>query len=308
MSVAEASLELRWQRRTVGGEVDSPAVRSPSRAEAVDEALHLYLREIGRFPLLAAEQERALARRAHRGDASAYTQLIQSNLRLVVNLAGKSTGYGVPVLDLIQEGNIGLMHAARLFDPERGVRFSTYATWWIRQAIGRAVIDQSRAVRLPPPLHDLDVRVRRTQARLNGELGREATLAEIAASLRQPLSKLQNLIAWTRPMCSLQARLSEDRDEGTLEDLVPDPDAVDPGEGILDYALRAEIDGLLRTLTGRERRVIAARFGLDGGVPRTLETIGRRLGVTRQRVQQIEGEAMAKLRHSEGCARLREFA
>ncbi len=307
MSVAEATLELRWNRRAIGDAMASPARAGGALGPyPADEAIRFYLREVSCFPLLDAAEERRLARLSRAGSASGYRQLVQANLRLVVNLARKATGYGVPLLDLIQEGNLGLMHAARLFDPERGVRFSTYATWWIRQAIGRAVIDQSRVVRLPPPLHDLDIRVRRTQARLNGELGREATLAEVAATLRLPVRKLEDLMAWTRPICSLETPIG-DGEDAILQGLVPDPDAVDPGESIVGLALRAEIGALLATLSTRERQVIAARVGLDGKAPRTLEAIGHRLGVTRQRVQQIEREAMAKLRQSSDCARLRDF-
>ncbi len=310
MSVAEASLEPRWQRRPSEQPLfdADPAPAPDDRAESLDETIRLYLREVAQFPLLNAAEERQLSELARAGDAAAYRQLVQANLRLVVSLARKATGYGVPLLDLIQEGNLGLMRAARLFDPLRGVRFSTYATWWIRQAIGRAVIDQARAIRLPPPLHDLDVRVRKTQARLNGQLGREATLAEVASTLRLPLRKLEALMAWTRPVASLHAPVGEDGEDALLQGLLPDPDASDPGESVLERALREEIDALLRTLLPRERRVISARFGLDGRGPQTLEWVGRRLGVTRQRVQQIQEEAMEKLRRSSRCSGLREFA
>jgi len=308
MSVAEASLEPQRPSSAEPLFDVEPESDLDGCAEGLDETISLYLREVARVPLLTAAEERRLSGLARAGDPVAYRQLVQSNLRLAVSLARKATGYGVPLLDLIQEGNVGLMRAARLFDPGRGVRFSTYATWWIRQAIGRAVIDQARAIRLPPPLHDLDVRVRRTQARLNGELGREATLAEVASTLQVPLRKLETLLIWTRPVGSLQAPMGEDGEDALLQGLLTDPDAPDPGESVLERALREEIDALLCALTPRERRVIAARFGLNGQAPQTLERIGRSLGVTRQRVQQIEEEAMEKLRRSSRCAALREFA
>jgi RNA polymerase primary sigma factor len=267
----------------------------------------LYLREVAQFPLLDGAEERRLAREIQVGRSGALVELVQANLRLVVSLARKATGYGVPLLDLVQEGNVGLMRAAQLFDPGRGVRFSTYATWWVRQAIGRAVIDQSRTIRLPPPLHDLDVRVRKTQARLSGELGREATLAEVSAALEVPLRKLESLVIWTRAPSSLQAPIGEDGEDALLQGLLPDPAAVDPLERVMARALRAEIDQLLQSLSARERGVMLARFGLDGRAPRTLAEVGRRLGVTRQRVQQIEDEAMVKLRDPARCARLRDF-
>ncbi len=275
---------------------------------ALSESLRLYLGEISRIPVLGHAEERALAQRVAAGEAAAYHQLIRSNLRLVVAVARRTAGHGVPLADLIQEGNIGLMRAASRFDPGRNVRFSTYAVWWIRQAIGRALIDQSRTIRIPAQMHGAYLRIRRAAAALPPRLGREARLEDLASAVGMTVGRVTSILGWARTPCSLELTLGDERDGDMLRGTLEDGAALDPCEPLLRAALRTELQNALAGLTDRERTIITRRYGLDGEVPETLERIGRRLGITRQRVQQIEAETLDKLRQPITAARLREFA
>ncbi len=302
MSVAPALLS---DERTV------PARRSRDVRDWTDlgtESLQLYLREIAACPLLTAIEERALALELVAGSLDAYHKLVRANLRLVVALARRATGYGVPLADLIQEGNVGLMRAAARFDPDRNVRFSTYATWWIRQGIGRALVDQSRTIRIPAQLHDAYVRIRKAFASLPAHLGREAHVADVAQAVGLTEDRVRDIIAWAQVPYSLEMTPGDDPEGPTLHATVEDPQMPDPFEPLQRAAVREELFRALEILSERERTVIWRRFGLGGGPPETLEQIGRRLGLTRQRVQQIVAEILGKLRQPLAGAGLQELA
>jgi RNA polymerase primary sigma factor len=257
--------------------------RDTSRAN-----LAVYLGEIGRIPLLSRDDETALARRTRAGDAEAKGRLIEANLRLVVQIARRYLNRGLPLPDLIEEGNLGLIRAVEKFDPDRGTRFSTYATWWIRQAVVRALANQARMIRLPAHVELLLGRYHREQQRLTQALGRPLTLEEVARELGMPVEQLAELDEIRRPPVSLEGSLLGAR--------VPDSTA-DPSVGLAAFLReRTELLGLLDDLAEIERRVLGLRFGLDGSEPQTLEAIGRGLGLTRERVRQIEGAGLRKLR------------
>jgi len=257
--------------------------------------LRRYLREISDTPLLSVEQENALAARIRKGDAEARDHMIRSNLRLVVKIAKDFDGMGLPLLDMINEGNIGLMRAVERFDPRKGAKLSTYAAWWIKQAIKRALANQGKTIRLPVHLVDRVAKIRRTANRLHEELGREATDAEIAEALDMTRERVTELIAASYRPASLDAPIGDDT-ETQLQDIVPDENTQTAYE---DYEAQTRLD-LLRELVGqldeRELTIIRYRYGLDGGPERTLEEVGNRFGVTRERIRQIQGSALGKLR------------
>ena len=267
----------------------------PETIERTREILSLYLQEIARVKLLTAEEEQALGRRVQAGDTQAERELVEANLRLVVHIARRYLNRGLSLLDLIEEGNVGLLHAARKFRADRGTRFSTYATWWIRQAVVRALANQARMIRLPVHVELLLAQCRKKRRALTQELGRALTTEELAAALGWPVSEVEHLESLRHPPVSLDTPA---RDEGrpNLHDIVEDPSSV-PGEG-LGAVLRARADlaGVLQDLPDTERTVITLRFGLGSEEPMTLESIGRRLGVTRERVRQIEAAALQRLR------------
>ena len=257
--------------------------------------LSLYLSDIAKVPLLTPEQEQELARRVQAGDADAERQLIEANLRLVVRVARRYLNRGLSLLDLIEEGNLGLLHAVTKFQPGRGTRFSTYAVWWIRQAVARALANQARMIRLPVHIEHLLGQYMKKKAALTQDLGRAPSTEEIAKALGQPIEEVEHIERMSQRPVSLDAPIGQDGG-GKLEDLVKDAEAL-PGAG-LAAALRAREDlaGVLRDLPDAERGVLELRFGLSGEEPRTLESIGRQLGITRERVRQIEATALARLR------------
>jgi RNA polymerase sigma factor (sigma-70 family) len=259
------------------------------------EILSLYLQDIARVKLLAAEEEQALARRVQAGDPQAERELVEANLRLVVHIARRYLNRGLSLLDLIEEGNVGLLHAARKFQPDRGTRFSTYATWWIRQAVARALANQARMIRLPVHVELLLGQSMKKRDALTQQLGRAPTTEELAAALGWPASEVEHLESLRHPPISLDAPSGEG---GTarLHDVVEDPSGV-PGEG-LGALLRARADlaGVIQDLPDNERTVVTLRFGLGAEDPMTLESIGRRMGLTRERVRQIENAALRRLR------------
>jgi RNA polymerase primary sigma factor len=267
----------------------------PGDAARGHELLGLYLRDIAKVPLLTPEQEQELARRVQAGDADAERQLIEANLRLVVRVARRYLNRGLSLLDLIEEGNLGLLHAVTKFQPGRGTRFSTYAVWWIRQAAARALANQARLIRLPVHIELLLGQYMKKKAALTQDLDRAPTTEEIARALGQPIEEIEHIERMSQRPLSLDAPIGQEGD-GKLEDLVKDADAL-PGAG-LAAALRAREDlaGVLRDLPDTERGVLELRFGLSGEEPRTLESIGRQLGITRERVRQIEAAALARLR------------
>ena len=271
-----------------------------------DDPVRAYLKEIGSVPLLSAEEETALAAAARAGDAAARRRLCEANLRLVVSVAKRYAGRGLPFLDLIQEGNLGLMKAAEKFEPERGFKFSTYATWWIRQAITRAIADQGRTIRIPVHLVESINRVRRTSVELLRQTGHEPTPAEIAARLGIPPERVGQLLQLAQEPLSLEAPVGEEED-ARVGDFVPDDTAGIPADEAGRQLLHRELTSVLSSLTEREQRVLTLRFGLEDGRPRTLEELGQEFSVTRERVRQIEAKALRKLRHPSRSNRLRAY-
>jgi len=272
----------------------------PQEEIAVDhytsDALGTYLREIGRHRLLSAGEEVAIAKRVEKGDQEATAEMICANLRLVVSIARRYRATSIPLLDLIQEGNLGLIRAVEKFDWRKGFKFSTYATWWIRQAIQRGIADRGRTVRLPVHIHEQLVRLRREQRELEASLGREATAAELARAAALPTDRVRALLGAGRTPISLETPVG-DRGDATLGDFVSDGSDGGPFPEVLESVGRLELERALSTLPERERMILAMRFGLTGEEPMTLERIGERFGLTRERIRQLEAKALAKLRH-----------
>jgi RNA polymerase primary sigma factor len=273
---------------------------------AQSDSLRLYLREISRISLLSAQRELDLAQRIWQGDRAARNALIEANLRLVVSIAKRYVGQGLPLEDLIGEGNIGLIRAVAKFDPTKGFRFSTYATWWIKQAITRSILEGTRAVRLPVYIMEEVMRVKRMMRQLYQELGREPTHDQIGERLGITGERVGELMVWAEKVFSLDAPLSEE-EENTLSDIIEDQGAQGPVETTDRELLKEEVRRVLANLTVRERRVIELRFGLLDDRDHTLEEVGRRLKVTRERVRQIEERAIRKLRHPQSSRLLKEY-
>ena len=273
---------------------------------ALDDPVKAYLKEIGQVPLLSAEEEQTLARAARAGDADARRRLSEPNLRLVVSVAKRYAGRGLPFLDLIQEGNLGLMKAAEKFEPDKGFKFSTYATWWIRQSITRAIADQGRTIRIPVHLVEHINRVRKTAGELLRKNGREPTAEEIAVRLEMEPDRVRELLQLAQEPVSLETPVGEEED-AHLEDFIQDEEAGIPVDEAGRQLLRRELMSVLKSLTPREERVITLRFGLDDGRPRTLEELGKEFNVTRERIRQIEAKALRKLRHPSRAKRLRDY-
>ena len=273
---------------------------------ALDDPVKAYLKEIGQVPLLSAEEEQTLARAARAGEADARRRLSEANLRLVVSVAKRYAGRGLPFLDLIQEGNLGLMKAAEKFEPDRGFKFSTYATWWIRQSITRAIADQGRTIRIPVHLVEHINRVRKTAGELLRKNGREPPAEEIAVRLEMEPDRVRELLQLAQEPVSLETPVGEEED-AHLEDFIQDEEAGIPVDEAGRQLLRRELMSVLKSLTPREERVITLRFGLDDGRPRTLEELGKEFNVTRERIRQIEAKALRKLRHPSRAKRLRDY-
>ena len=272
----------------------------------VDDPVKMFLKEIGKIPLLSFEEENALAERMVNGDQVAKKQLIESNLRLVVSIAKKYIGRGMQFLDLIQEGNLGLIKAVDKFDQTKGYKFSTYATWWIRQAITRAIADQARTIRIPVHMVETINKLIRTSRHLLQTLGREPTPEEIAAELEMPVDKVREVLKVAQEPISLETPVGEE-DESNLGNFIPDDDAPSPSEQAADVLLREHIEEVMQTLTTREAKVLKLRFGLQDGRMRTLEEVGKEFDVTRERIRQIEAKALRKLRHPSRSKRLKDF-
>jgi RNA polymerase primary sigma factor len=273
---------------------------------AQSDSLRMYLREISRISLLSAQRELDLAQRIWQGDRAARNALIEANLRLVVSIAKRYVGQGLPLEDLIGEGNIGLIRAVSKFDPTKGFRFSTYATWWIKQAITRSILEGTRAVRLPVYIMEEVMRVKRMMRQLYQELGREPTHDQIGERLGITGERVGELMVWAEKVFSLDAPLSEE-EENTLSDIIEDQGAQGPVETTDRELLKEEVRRVLANLTVRERKVIELRFGLVDDRDHTLEEVGRRLKVTRERVRQIEERAIRKLRHPQSSRLLKEY-
>ncbi|MCU0640648.1 MAG: RNA polymerase sigma factor RpoD [Candidatus Margulisbacteria bacterium] len=272
----------------------------------VDDTVRMYLREIGKFPLLTSEEEIVLAKRMKVGDMRAKHKLVNSNLRLVVSIAKKYTGRGMLFLDLVQEGNLGLIRAVEKFDYRKGYKFSTYATWWIRQAITRAIADQARTIRIPVHMIETINRLRKTSRILLQQLGHKPTEKEIAQRARMSIDKVREIIRISQVPLSLEAPVG-DEESSRLGDFVEDATIQAPDDVVLQGLLRDDLEDVMNTLSERERTVLKLRFGLDDGHPRTLEEVGRVFAVTRERIRQIEAKALRKLKHPTRARKLREY-
>ena len=272
----------------------------------INDPVRMYLKEIGRVDLLSADEEVELAKRILEGDKSAEDELASANLRLVVSIAKRYVGRGMSFLDLIQEGNMGLMKAVTKFDHTKGFKFSTYATWWIRQAITRAIADQARTIRIPVHMVEAINKLVRVQRSLLQDLGREPTPEEIGAEMDLPTEKVRNIINISQDPVSLETPIGEENDSH-LGDFIEDGEAMDPEDNASYEMLKNELEDVLETLTDREENVLRLRFGLDDGRQRTLEDVGKVFGVTRERIRQIEAKALRKLRHPSRSKQLKDF-
>jgi RNA polymerase primary sigma factor len=275
--------------------------------DIADDSVRLYLREIGKIPLLSAEEELALAKRVVDGDKDAKDKMAEANMRLVVSIAKRYVGRGLDLLDLIQEGNTGLLRAVEKFDPDKGFKFSTYATWWIRQAITRAIADQARTIRIPVHMVETINKLLRTQRRLTQELNREPTNEEIAQAMDLEVDKVEHIMKIKQDISSLDASIRDDEEESVLADFIEDEDTVSPEESATNQLLKEQVKGMLGALTEREQKILKLRFGLEDGKQHTLEEVGQEFSVTRERIRQIEAKALAKLRKHKDAKKLHDY-
>ncbi len=274
-----------------------------------DDSVRLYLREIGKIPLLSAEEEQDLALRVIKGDKKAKDKMVESNMRLVVSIAKRYGGRGLDFLDLIQEGNTGLLRAVEKFDPDKGFKFSTYATWWIRQAITRAIADQARTIRIPVHMVETINKVLRTTRKLTTELNREPTNEEIAKELDMEPEKIDYVMRIKQDIASLDASVGREGDDedSVLGDFVEDEERDSPEDSAANQILKEQLAEILSTLSEREQKIIRLRFGIGGGRPHTLEEVGNEFAVTRERIRQIEAKALSKLRKNKDTKKLHEY-
>jgi RNA polymerase primary sigma factor len=275
--------------------------------DIADDSVRLYLREIGKIPLLSAEEELALAQRVVAGDKDAKDKMAEANMRLVVSIAKRYVGRGLDLLDLIQEGNTGLLRAVEKFDPDKGFKFSTYATWWIRQAITRAIADQARTIRIPVHMVETINKLLRTQRRLTQELNREPTNEEIASAMEIEVDKVEHIMKIKQDISSLDASIRDDEEESVLADFIEDEDTISPEESATNQLLKEQVKDMLSALTEREQKIIKLRFGLEDGKQHTLEEVGQEFSVTRERIRQIEAKALAKLRKHKDARKLHDY-
>ena len=274
-----------------------------------DDSVRLYLREIGKIPLLSSEEEMDLARRIVEGDKKAKDKMAEANMRLVVSIAKRYSGRGLDFLDLIQEGNTGLLRAVEKFDPDKGFKFSTYATWWIRQAITRAIADQARTIRIPVHMVETINKLLRPQRRMTQELNREPTIEELSKELDMEPEKIEYVIKIKQDISSLDAGVGRDGedDDSVLQDFIVDEDTVSPEDSASNQLLKEQVQEILSSLSDREQKIVRMRFGLDNGKNHTLEEVGQEFAVTRERIRQIEAKALAKLRKHKDAKKLYEY-
>ena len=297
---SEAELEELVEAAETDDLTDMP------KGVTVDDPVRMYLKEIGKVPLLTAEEEMDLAQRMEQGDEEAKKRLCEANLRLVVSIAKRYVGRGMLVLDLIQEGNLGLIKAVDKFDWRKGFKFSTYATWWIRQSITRSIADQARTIRIPVHMVETINKQIRVTRQLLQELGRDPTPEEIAQEMEIPVEKVREISKIAQEPVSLETPIGEEEDSH-LGDFIPDEDVPSPADAAAFSMLKEQLDEVLSTLTDREQEVLRLRFGLDDGRQRTLEEVGQMFKVTRERIRQIEAKALRKLRHPNRSKRLRDY-
>jgi RNA polymerase primary sigma factor len=294
-----------WATEEAEEEVAAPVVYVDD--DVADDSVRLYLREIGKIPLLSAEEELALAQRVVSGDKDAKDKMAEANMRLVVSIAKRYVGRGLDLLDLIQEGNTGLLRAVEKFDPDKGFKFSTYATWWIRQAITRAIADQARTIRIPVHMVETINKLLRTQRRLTQELNREPTNEEIAKAMEIEVDKVEHIMKIKQDISSLDASIRDDEEDSVLADFIEDEDTVSPEESATNQLLKEQVKDMLAALTEREQKILKLRFGLEDGKSHTLEEVGQEFSVTRERIRQIEAKALAKLRKHRDAKKLHDY-
>jgi len=315
--LAEANLEVVSEPSTEefsdewvleNGEEEEVVTNDTSYIDDIaDDSVRLYLREIGKIPLLSSEDELALAQRVVAGDMDAKAKMAEANMRLVVSIAKRYVGRGLDLLDLIQEGNTGLLRAVEKFDPDKGFKFSTYATWWIRQAITRAIADQARVIRIPVHMVETINKLLRTQRRLTQELNREPTSEEIAKAMEIEVEKVEHIMKIKQDISSLDASIKDDEEESVLSDFIEDEDTISPEESATGQLMKEQIKTLLGALTEREQKILKLRFGLEDGKYHTLEEVGQEFSVTRERIRQIEAKALAKLRKHKDSKKLHDY-
>jgi len=317
--LADASVEItinepeepvfsdEWVDEEIEEEADDPIVAVYNDDDIADDSVRLYLREIGKIPLLTADEELALAQKVVAGDKRAKDKMAEANMRLVVSIAKRYVGRGLDLLDLIQEGNTGLLRAVEKFDPDKGFKFSTYATWWIRQAITRAIADQARTIRIPVHMVETINKLLRTQRRLTQELNREPTNEEIAQAMEIEVEKVEHIMKIKQDISSLDASIRDDEEESVLADFIEDEDTISPEESATGQLLKEQVKNMLGALTEREQKILKLRFGLEDGKSHTLEEVGQEFSVTRERIRQIEAKALAKLRKHRDAKKLHDY-
>lgn len=290
-------------------EPDEATLNGQYLDDVSDDSVRLYLREIGKIPLLKPEEELELAQKVKDGDKRAKDKMAEANMRLVVSIAKRYSGRGLDFLDLIQEGNTGLLRAVEKFDPDKGFKFSTYATWWIRQAITRAIADQARVIRIPVHMVETINKLLRTQRRMTQELNREPTMDELAKELDMEPEKIEYVMKIKQDIHSLDAGVGRDGDEedSVLGDFIEDEDSATPEESASGQLLKEQVQDILSSLSDREQKIVKMRFGLDNGKSHTLEEVGQEFAVTRERIRQIEAKALAKLRKHKDAKKLHEY-
>ncbi len=275
--------------------------------DIADDSVRLYLREIGKIPLLKPDEELALAYKVKAGEKRAKDKMAEANMRLVVSIAKRYVGRGLDLLDLIQEGNTGLLRAVEKFDPDKGFKFSTYATWWIRQAITRAIADQARTIRIPVHMVETINKLLRTQRRLTQDLNREPTNEEIAKAMEIDVDKVEHIMKIKQDISSLDASVRDDEEDSVLGDFIEDEDTVSPEESATTQLLKEHVKDMLGALSEREQKILKLRFGLEDGRSHTLEEVGQEFNVTRERIRQIEAKALAKLRKHKDAKKLHDY-
>jgi RNA polymerase primary sigma factor len=304
---AEPAVALSGEWAGEDGEEIVPVEDQRYLDDIADDSVRLYLREIGKIPLLSAPEELALAQRVVAGEVEAKDQMAEANMRLVVSIAKRYVGRGLDLLDLIQEGNTGLLRAVEKFDPDKGFKFSTYATWWIRQAITRAIADQARTIRIPVHMVETINKLLRTQRRLTQDLNREPTNEEIAKEMEIEVEKVEHIMKIKQDISSLDASIRDDEEESVLADFIEDEDTITPEESATNQLLKEQVKDMLGALTEREQKIIRLRFGLEDGRNHTLEEVGQEFAVTRERIRQIEAKALAKLRKHKDSKKLLDY-